>query len=114
MAKIVHLKAPESMELRRMDSEEIERYVADTAGEALDRLPEGVKPAGVSAVSLNQAFPSGDWEGWVQWTRACADQGPRIEEGDPMIEEIERSWTPEGPSLNSELRVQQRAPREQG
>lgn len=114
MAKILNLKAPDSMELHKMDPEEIERYVADMAGEAFERLPEGVKPSRVSAVSLNQAIPSADWEGWVEWTRACADQRTKIEDySDPLVDEIDRG-APEGQRLASQLRIQQRASREQG
>jgi hypothetical protein len=116
MAKILNLKAPESMELRRMDPAEIERYVENLAGEALERLPEEVRPAGVSAVSLDQTLPAAEWEVWAQWTRACADQRKRIEDySDPVIDEIELpgvdviSEKVSGRALKSQLRVQERA-----
>jgi hypothetical protein len=118
MAKILNLKAPETMELRKMAPEEIDRYVTGLAGEALDNLPEGVKPHRVNAVSLNQTLPQAEWEVWAQWTRACADQASRIEEfTDPVIDEIARAGLPPeeraGKLLKSELRIQEQGGRGQ-
>jgi hypothetical protein len=106
------------MELRRMAPEEIEKYVAGLADEALERLPEGVKASQVNALALNQRSRpgggGGGWEGWAEWTRACADQRSKIEDySDPVIGPAE-SGGPEGSVLNSELRIQQLAPPEQG
>lgn len=114
MAKILNVQAPASMELRKMRSEEVEKYVSKLADEALDRIPDDLRPVGVNAVSLAQRVPGTAAEPgfWAEWTRACCDRRSRIEDFvDPVIEQFERPDSPvigqlRGEHLESQMRVQ--------
>lgn len=114
MAKILNLRAPESMELRRMQSEEVATYVSKLADEALDRIPDDLRPVGVNAVSLAQRVPGTAAEPgfWAEWTRACCDRRDRIEDfTDPVIEQFERPDSLvlsqlHGEHLETQMRVQ--------
>jgi hypothetical protein len=114
MARILNLQAPPSMELRAMRSEEVERYASRLADDALDRMPEGMRPVGVNAVSLSQVLPGTETEPgfWAEWTRACCDRRDRIEDFiNPVIEQFEREGSPvtrqlEGEHLESQMRIQ--------
>lgn len=114
MAKILNLKAPESMELRRMESEEVATYISKLANEALDRIPDDLRPVGINAVSLAQRVPGTAAEPgfWAEWTRACCDHRARIEDFvDPVIEQFERPDSLvisqlAGEHLETQMRVQ--------
>lgn len=114
MARILNLQAPESMELRKMQPEELERYVSKLADEALDRIPDDLRPVGVNAVALSQHLPGTQAQPgfWAEWTRACCDRRHLIEDfEDPVIEQFEREGSLvtrqlEGEHLESQLRVQ--------
>lgn len=114
MAKVLNLKAPESMELRQMRSEEVEAYVSKLADEALERIPDDLRPVGINAVSLAQRVPGTAAEPgfWAEWTRACCNRRESIEDFvDPVIEQFERPDSPviaqlHGEHLESQMRVQ--------
>lgn len=115
MARTIHLKAPESMELRRLDRKEVERYVTEMADEALAKLPEGLRPVGVNSVALNQMIPgtNADPGVWVEWTRACCGHRHMIEDfEDPYVEQFEQPGSHVlrqigGEHLESQLRIQE-------
>ena len=114
MAKILNLQAPKSMELRSMRSEEVEKYVSGLADEALERMPDDLRPVGINAVSLSQRMPGtgADPGFWAEWTRACCDRRDRIQDFvDPVIDQFERPGSPvieqlHGEHLESQMRVQ--------
>jgi hypothetical protein len=93
MARILSVRAPQSMELRRMKSEEIEKQVSAMADEALERLPKGANPVGINAVSLSQHIPgtNADPGVWAEWTRACCNRRDKIDDFvDPVVDQFER------------------------
>ena len=114
MAKILNLRAPESMELHRMESKEVASYVSKLADEALERIPDGIRPAGVNALALSQRVPGTAAEPgfWAEWTRACCDRRDRIEDFvDPVIDQFERPDSLvlrelAGEHLETQMRVQ--------
>jgi hypothetical protein len=86
MAKIVNLRAPESLRLEEMSQGDIEEYVRGNASRVLDSLPGEILPAGVNAVAIDALRPGTiqDPGFWVEWTRACCDARDRIIDfGDP-------------------------------
>ncbi|HWL37213.1 MAG TPA: hypothetical protein VNQ77_13600 [Frankiaceae bacterium] len=91
MARIVQLRMPESERLLDMAPEEIERLVEEHADRALENLPEGIRPVGVNAVSLDALRPgtSGEFGVWAEWTRACCGKRDLIDEfEEPVIEDF--------------------------
>jgi hypothetical protein len=114
MAKTYRLRAPEAMRLHEMPVEEIERYVTDLAGQALDQLPEGVRPSGVNAVALESLGPQAkaDWLVWAEWTRACCDSRHRIDDFiNPVVDDfvapdVKLMNEVAGQHVESQLRVQ--------
>ncbi|MBH5338469.1 hypothetical protein IHE55_28245 [Streptomyces pactum] len=88
MAKIITLRAPESLGLHDMSQQDIDAYVEDVASRALESLPEGVKPVGVSAVAIEALRPAIDAERgglWAEWSRACCAQRADIEDFEPPV-----------------------------
>ena len=91
MARVVQLRMPESERLLDMSAEEIERFVEDHADRVLEGLPEGVRPVGVNAVSLDALRPGSGREigVWGEWTRACCGKRELIEEfEEPVMEDF--------------------------
>ncbi|MFD9123357.1 hypothetical protein [Kitasatospora sp. NPDC059571] len=87
MAKIINLRAPETMRLHDMSQQDIEEYVRTTATQALDALPEELRPVGVNAVAIDSLRPriGADPGLWAQWTRACCALQARIEDFEPPV-----------------------------
>lgn len=114
MARVLDLHAPESMRLKDMKPEEVERYVSKLADEALERMPADMRPIGVNALALNQLIPGTNTEPgfWVEWTRACCDRRNRIDDfTDPVIGQFEREGSPVASQLarehlETQMRVQ--------
>lgn len=114
MAKMLNLKAPESMDLRKMEPSEIEKYVVEMAERAFEQMPEGVKPVGINAVSLSQEIEATELEpgAGMMWERVCFKFRSRIEDfTDPVAEEFEREDSPiagrrPGTRLESQMRIQ--------
>ncbi|HEY0549337.1 MAG TPA: hypothetical protein VGF13_07010 [Verrucomicrobiae bacterium] len=80
--KTFQFRAPVSMKLHTMKSEEIEKYVAQQVDVALKAIPETLRPVGVNAVTIDSIAKgtAADPGVWAQWTRACCDKRKRIED----------------------------------
>ncbi len=106
MGKEYRFAAPESMQLHRMSAKEIEQTVRRHATEALERMPDGIRPSGVNRVVLDATSTrrpgSGDWGGWAEWTRACCGSRTLIDDfDDPVISEIELAGSPVAARLSA-------------
>lgn len=90
MSKVVRFTAPPSIALHKLPEAEIRKTVAEEATKALAKLPKEIRPAGVSAVSLSSRAvgTGGDWGGWAEWTRACADARARIDDYVDPVESV--------------------------
>ncbi|MFH9575248.1 hypothetical protein [Streptomyces sp. NPDC017230] len=74
MVQIITFRAPESIGLHNLSEDEIEAYVSEVASHALDRLPEGIRPAGANAVEIEAMRPGGTTASLPPvWRRACAE-----------------------------------------
>lgn len=113
MAKVIEIRAPKSMELRKMGAKEIEAQVSRMADQTLEHLPKDARPVGINAVSLSQAIPGSAVEGgvWAEWTRACCNRRNLIEEFvDPVVDQFEIAATPfsaelGGQHVESQMRI---------
>jgi hypothetical protein len=113
MAKVIRIRAPKSMELRKMGAKEVEAQVSRMADQTLEHLPKDAVPVGVNAVSMGQMIPGSAVEGgvWAEWTRACCDRRNLIEEFvDPVVDQFEIAATPfsaelGGQHVESQMRI---------
>jgi 5'(3')-deoxyribonucleotidase len=91
MAKKFNIRAPKSVKLHEMKEAEIAEFVQKEAGKMLDQMPKEYRPVGVNAVSVDSIAPvEEEWGVWAQWTRACNDRRPDIEEYiEPLVNEFD-------------------------
>lgn len=113
MAKKFNIQAPESIKLHEMDEREIQAMVEKESIRMLENMPEGYRPIGVNAVTV-ESMVGGNVQApgvWAQWERACCGQQEKIAEFiDPVIREIEPDHTVKNPQLlashyESQMRV---------
>ncbi|MFC4146216.1 hypothetical protein ACFO0M_08105 [Micromonospora mangrovi] len=105
MAKIINLRAPESMRLHDLPEREIEKYVTEQADRILSVLPEEIRPAGVNTVVIDALRPgtAADPGVWAEWSRACCGHRSRIEDfEEPVLQE----WTADGSLTHIDARGQ--------
>jgi hypothetical protein len=93
MAKTLNLRAPKTMKLNRMSSKDVEAFVAKESDRMLSAMPKDVRISGINAVAIESIARDAvlDADVWVQWTRACCDSRPRI---DDFIEPVVKDFDP--------------------
>jgi hypothetical protein len=92
MARLISLRAPESLRVDRKSQKELDAYVAEHAGRYLAQMPKDIRPAGISGVTLESLVKgtASDPGVWAQWTRACCDRRNEIDDFvDPLRGDLE-------------------------
>ena len=93
MSNEYRVRAPKSMQLRRMSPEQVAEYISERADKALDALGE-FRPVAVNRVVVDELVPgdAADPGVWAEWTRACCSHRDRIEEFvDPIVDFLDPS-----------------------
>ena len=78
MAKVFHVRAPDSLAVGKMDEAAINRHVEAEVGKVLSQFAQTARPVGVNMVSVSQLAGGGG--GWAEWTRACCGSRHLIDE----------------------------------
>ena len=111
MAKVFHLRAPETVSLHKMDEKAIQKLVETEVGKVLEQIVKQARPVGVNMVTVSQ-MPRGA-DGWAEWTRACCGSRELIDQYvDPSPEDMEhagRLYRPSVDHIESTFTVQTNA-----
>lgn len=82
MSRAISIRAPKSLALLKVSPKEIEQYVEGVSTRVLESLPEGVRPAGINMVKMEQVIAGTNQTpgGWAEWTRACCGKRHLIDD----------------------------------